>query len=66
MTQLPDALAAASSGTTVALGKGTYDDAVELPTGVTIHGTCVAETVVACSELILEDVVVRGTTAQRF
>ncbi len=46
---IADALAAAASGTTVAVGKGTYDEAVMVPAGVTLEGACVAGTHIAPS-----------------
>lgn len=39
-----EALAAAPAGTTIAIGKGDYDEIISVPTGVTLHGACVAET----------------------
>ncbi|RLB50196.1 MAG: hypothetical protein DRJ42_19390 [Deltaproteobacteria bacterium] len=35
-----------AAGTTVALAKGTYDDALEVPAGVAVVGACVAETII--------------------
>ncbi len=46
---ITDALAAASSGTIVAVGKGTWDEAVTVPAGVTLEGACVAGTHIAPS-----------------
>ena len=43
------ALARAAAGTIVAVGKGTYDEVVSVPGGVTLWGACVAETVIASS-----------------
>lgn len=45
-----EALDAAADGTVVALSRGTFDEAVEIPGGVTLWGACVAGTVVTCSE----------------
>ena len=39
-----DALAAATAGQTIAIGKGTYGELVVLPEGVTLAGACAAET----------------------
>jgi hypothetical protein len=47
---LGEALATAMPGTVVALGKGTFDEVVEVPTGVTLWGACVTETTVTSSE----------------
>jgi len=47
---IAEAVEAASSGTVVAVGKGIYDEAVNLPSGVILHGACVAETLVSPSE----------------
>jgi len=44
-----EAVEAASSGSVVAVGRGTYDEVVDLPSGVTLQGACVAETLVASS-----------------
>jgi hypothetical protein len=44
-----EATAAATSGTTVALSRGTFDEAVVLPAGVALWGACVSDTVVASS-----------------
>jgi hypothetical protein len=41
---IAEALAGASSGTVVALGKGTYEEIVRVPLGVTLHGACAGET----------------------
>ena len=38
------AMTAATSGTTLALGKGTFTEAVRMKAGVTLHGACVAQT----------------------
>lgn len=43
------ALAGAPEGTIVALGPGTFDEAVELRRGITLWGACVAATTIACS-----------------
>jgi hypothetical protein len=43
------AMAAAPEGAVVALGRGTFDEAVDLRRGVTLRGACVAATTVACS-----------------
>jgi hypothetical protein len=43
------ALADAPEGTIVALGPGTFDEAVQLRRGVTLWGACVAATIVTCS-----------------
>lgn len=43
------ALAAAQEGTVIVLGKGVYNEAVTVRTGVTLWGACVAETVVSPS-----------------
>ncbi len=37
------AVQAASAGTIVALGKSTFDEAVQLPAGITLWGACVAQ-----------------------
>ncbi len=39
-----EATAVAAAGATIAVGKGTYSEAVSVPAGVTLHGACVAET----------------------
>lgn len=44
---ISDALAVAEAGSIIALGKGSYDESLELVEGVTIWGACVAETVIA-------------------
>lgn len=44
-----DALARARSGTTVLVGKGTYEGNLVLPAGVTLRGACTAETVLTAS-----------------
>jgi hypothetical protein len=44
-----EAMTGASSGTIVALSKGTFDEVVVIPSGVTLWGACVAETLVASS-----------------
>jgi hypothetical protein len=44
-----EAVAGASAGTVVAVSKGTFDEEVLLPAGVTLWGACVAETVIAPS-----------------
>lgn len=46
---IAEAMVTPSPDTIVALGKGTFDEAVVLPTGVTLWGACVAQTVVASS-----------------
>jgi len=46
---IAEAMAGASPSTVVALGKGIYDEAVELRRGVTLWGACVAETTLTCS-----------------
>jgi hypothetical protein len=46
---IAEALAAPGSGTIVALGKGTYDESVVVPAGVTLWGACVAETILTSS-----------------
>lgn len=43
------AMGPAASGTIIAVGKGSYDEAVQLEAGVTLFGACVAETVIASS-----------------
>ncbi|MEM9190590.1 MAG: right-handed parallel beta-helix repeat-containing protein, partial [Myxococcota bacterium] len=42
-----EALIGAEDGTIVAVGKGSYDEAIELPTGVTVQGACAAETTIS-------------------
>jgi hypothetical protein len=44
-----EATAGAASGTVVAVARGTYDEAVFLPAGVTLWGACVAETLLTNS-----------------
>ncbi len=44
---IADALRAATPGTVVAVGKGTWDEAITVPAGVTLEGACVAETRIA-------------------
>lgn len=44
-----DASRAATSGTILAIGKGTYDEVVPIGPGVTLWGACVAETVLTSS-----------------
>jgi hypothetical protein len=44
-----EAMAAATSGTIVALSKGTFDEAVVIPQDVTVWGACAAETLLAAS-----------------
>ncbi|MBW2463342.1 MAG: hypothetical protein JRH11_16955, partial [Deltaproteobacteria bacterium] len=39
-----EATAVAAAGSTIAVGKGTYPEAVSVPAGVTLQGACVAET----------------------
>jgi hypothetical protein len=46
---IADAMAAATPGTIIALSRGTFDEEVELETGVTLWGACVAGTLVTCS-----------------
>jgi hypothetical protein len=46
---IQEAMSGAPSGTVVALSKGTFDEVVVLPAGVTLWGACVAETLVASS-----------------
>ncbi len=46
---IADAVAGAAPGTIVALAKGTYDEIVTLPAGVTLWGACVAMTRVGSS-----------------
>ncbi|MDI7268822.1 MAG: right-handed parallel beta-helix repeat-containing protein, partial [Myxococcota bacterium] len=46
---IADAMTVAAEGTIVAVGKGTFDEPVVVPGGVTLWGACVAETVVASS-----------------
>lgn len=41
---IADALAAATPGTLVVVGRGTYDEAVTLTAGVSLRGVCAAET----------------------
>ncbi len=41
---LTEALAGAPSGTVVAVAKGTYDETIYVPNGVTVWGACAAET----------------------
>jgi hypothetical protein len=43
------ALVGATPGTVVAVAKGTYDEAVRVPAGVTLWGACVAQTLVSAS-----------------
>ncbi|MCX5744182.1 MAG: DUF1565 domain-containing protein [Proteobacteria bacterium] len=40
------ALAKATAGTTVAVAKGTYDEVLTIPDGVTVLGACAAETII--------------------
>jgi len=47
--RVSDALAAATSGTIVAVGKGRYDEPIALPAGVTLRGACSAETLLTSS-----------------
>lgn len=44
---IAEAVAASESGTVIALSKGTFDELIELSAGLTLHGACVAETVIA-------------------
>lgn len=46
---IAEALAAAAPGAIVALGKGTFDEAVQLTTEVTLWGSCVEESIVRAS-----------------
>jgi hypothetical protein len=46
---IAEALTGAPIGTIVAVSKGTFDEAIVLPTGLTLWGACVAETLVASS-----------------
>ena len=45
-----EATTEATPETIIAIGKGTYDEIVEVPAGVTLWGACVAETIIASSE----------------
>lgn len=47
--RIADAVAAAGPATTIALAKGSYDEAVRLPNQVVLRGACVAETSVHSS-----------------
>jgi len=47
---IAEALELATPGVLVAIGKGTYDEALELQDEVTLHGACVAETLLTCTE----------------
>lgn len=44
---IAEALAAATTGTTIALAPGTYAEAIAVPEGVTVRGACAATTVLA-------------------
>jgi hypothetical protein len=46
---IAEAMAGITSGTIVAVGKGTYDEVVLVAGNVTLWGACVAETVLTCS-----------------
>ncbi|MBL8949464.1 MAG: DUF1565 domain-containing protein [Myxococcaceae bacterium] len=56
------ALTGAPAGTIVAIGKGTYDEAVRVPAQVTLWGACAAETVISPStpDVIIGAVVALG------
>lgn len=47
---IAEAMAQAEEGTVIALSRGTYDEEVQLRSGVTIWGACVAETTLTTSE----------------
>jgi len=47
---IPEAMGAAEAGTTIAVGKGAYDGVVRMRGGVTLHGACVAETLLTSTE----------------
>ncbi|MBI5486709.1 MAG: right-handed parallel beta-helix repeat-containing protein [Deltaproteobacteria bacterium] len=65
---IAEAQAGAPRDTVLALSKGTFDEAVELSTGITLWGACVAETIVACSTPSAADPTIRidgyGTTVR--
>ena len=46
---ITEAISNAQVGTLIAVGKGTYDEAISLPTGVTVLGACVDETVISAT-----------------
>ncbi len=48
-SRIAQGVAAARSGDVVALSRGTFDETVALPGGVTLWGACIAESVVASS-----------------
>lgn len=50
---IAEAIAAAAAGTTIALGKGSYSEAVQVPGSVTLAGACVAETTVAATTFVM-------------
>jgi hypothetical protein len=47
--RIADALSTAAAGTTIAVGKGSYDEVVSLRPGVTVRGACAAETRLAAT-----------------
>jgi hypothetical protein len=47
---IAEAIAAATSGTVIAVARGSYDESVFVPAGVTIWGACVAETRIAATK----------------
>lgn len=59
---IADAMAVATSGSTIALAKGTYDESVVLGDGVTVAGACAAETRIDDTGGTRTGVDVRGTT----
>lgn len=44
-----DAMRRATTGTVIAIGKGTYDELIQIGPGVTLWGACVAETILTSS-----------------
>ena len=55
---LRDAMTRATTGTVVAVAKGTYDQVLLLPAGVTVQGACAAETVLRSTLASASDAVV--------
>ncbi len=47
--RISEALVGAEPGTVVAVAKGTYDEALTIPGGITVQGACAAESIIAPS-----------------
>jgi hypothetical protein len=60
---ISDALAAARAGTIVAIGKGTFDEELVPPQGVTLWGACVRETILTRSVAVQNSAVVVAVEA---